>query len=523
MVKSSSLKKATLVFAGLILVSVIVLQLVNRTPSLHTKGAVNDAVDAYIYGYPLVTFDMARKQQTNVQQADTEHAPMGQLIKMRNYPAVDNHCCAAPNADTLYTLTWLDVSSEPWVFSIPDMGDRYYIMPMLDAFSEVFMVASSSVTGNQAQTYAITGPDWSGTLPESIIQVESPTAIVWILGRIYSTGTADDYTLVHDQQDNYSIVPLSAYGQPYSPSPGVVDPDFDMKTSVREQVNSLDIYAYFDRLASLLKSNPPKPEDTEIVEKLKTIGIVPGQDFDPAALQALDDHATASVATMQQPSSQADQKPSKPHFTQGVGSISEQAFDISKLGALDKQAIKLVPKLGQLKMALRLKQQDTTNGWLYFTDGVGNFGTDYLLRGMANLLGPGWNRPQDAVYPISMKDAEGKAYDGAKYRYTMHFEKGALPPVDAFWSLTMYDKDLFFVPNSINRYALSQRDSYVTNPDGSVDFYIQADAPSKDREANWLPAPQGKFKLVLRLYGPSKSPPTVLDGSWTPPAVKRAE
>ncbi len=116
---------------------------------------------------------MARKQQTNVKAPDAEHVPMGQMIRMRSYPAVDNHCCAAPNADTLYTLVWLDITGEPWVFSIPDMGERYYIMPMLDGFSEVFKVASSSANGGKPQAYAITGPGWSGTLPEGVTRVES--------------------------------------------------------------------------------------------------------------------------------------------------------------------------------------------------------------------------------------------------------------------------------------------------------------------------------------------------------------
>jgi hypothetical protein len=172
-------------------------------------------------------------------------------------------------------------------------------------------------------------------------------------------------------------------------------------------------------------------------------------------------------------------------------------------------------------MALHLKQQKTTNGWLYFTSGVGNFGADYLTRGMANLIGPGWNRPQDAVYPLSQKDAEGDEYDAANHKYVMRFEKGQLPPVEAFWSLTLYDEDFFFVPNAINRYEVSPRNAFITNRDGSVDIYIQADSPGKDREANWLPAPKGKFQLVMRMYAPSKAPPTIVDGSWTPPPVKR--
>ncbi len=470
-------KRIALIATALVCVAIAAAVLVlRRTPALHTEEAVRIAVDAYIYGYPLVTFDMARRQQTNVATPDGEHAPVGQIIKMRSYPAVDNHCCAAPNADTLYTLAWLDVRSEPWVFSIPEMGDRYYIMPMLDGFSEVFKVASASVTGGRPQQYAITGPGWSGTLPEGVIRVDAPTAMVWLLGRIYCTGTPADYQAVHDLQDQFSLVPLSAYGKPHTPPIGSVDPEFDMKTGVRAQVNALGIYTYLEYLAKLLKTNPPKSADTEIVARMAKIGIVPGQDFDG-----------------------------------------------SRLGALDRKAIEAVPKLALVKMGLHLKQQKTTNGWLYFTKGVGNFGTDYLTRGMANLLGPGWNRPEDAIYPLSQKDADGKEYDAGKNRYVMRFEKGQLPPVDAFWSMTLYDGDFFFVPNPIDRYAVSQRDAFVVNPDGSIDVYIQTESPGKDREANWLPAPRGKFQLVLRMYGPKKTAPTIVDGSWTPPPVMKVQ
>ena len=448
----------------------------DEAPSPGVVEAVSIAVDAYIYGYPLVTFDMARKQQTNVATPDAEHAPMGQVIKMRTYPAVDNHCCAAPNADTLYTLVWLDVSSEPWILGIPDMGDRYYIMPMLDGFSEVFQVASSRTTGGKAQTYAITGPGWSGALPQGVTHVTSPTGMVWILGRIYSTGTPEDYKVVHALQDQFSVVPLSAYGKPYTPLPGVVDAHFDMQTAVRKQVNALDIDAYFNYLAKLLKTNPPTAQDAPIVARMARIGLVPGQDFDP-----------------------------------------------SKLGFLDREVIKTVPKLALLEMLHHLQQQKTTHGWLYFTAGVGNFGTDYVLRGMANALGPGWNRPQDAVYPLSQKDANGDAYNGAEHTYVMRFEQGQMPPAEAFWSLTMYDTDFFFVPNPLNRYELSQRNAFITNPDGSVDLYIQAESPGKDKEANWLPAPKGKFDLVLRIYSPRATPPSILDGSWTPPPVRRVQ
>ena len=212
--------------------------------------------EAYLYGYPLVTMDMTRRQETNVRVPDDAHAPMGQLIKMRAYPAVDNHRAAAPNADTLYTMVWLDVSTEPWVFSIPDMGDRFYIMPMLSGFNEVFFVAGSRATGGKAQKYVITGPGWSGTLPEGVTQVKSPTALVWILGRIYCTGTPEDYKAVHELQDQFSSVPLSAYGKPYTPPPGVVDEKFDMKKAVRKQVNDLPLDEFFSYLARAAEDEP---------------------------------------------------------------------------------------------------------------------------------------------------------------------------------------------------------------------------------------------------------------------------
>jgi hypothetical protein len=445
-----------------------------KTPGL--EEAVSTAIDAYLYGYPLITFDVARMQQTNVPVPDAEHAPMGQMIRMRTYPAVDNHCCAAPNADTLYTEAWLDVSKEPSILSIPDMGNRYYIIPMLDGYSEVFSVASPATSGYKAQTYAITGPGWTGTLPPGVTQVKSATGMVWVLGRVYCTGTTEDYKAVHALQDKFSVVPLSSYGKRYAPPPALVDPNFDMKTAVRKQVDGLDIEAYFTRLAQLMKTNPPTAADAPLVARMARIGLVPGQDYDP-----------------------------------------------SKLGAFDKEAIKAVPKLALLKMVKLLKEQKTTNGWLYFTSGVGNWGTDYPLRAMANMLGPGWNRPQDAIYPLSQKDASDDGYNGSDHRYVIHFDKGQFPPVKAFWSITLYDPDFFFVPNSINRCELSQRNKFITNPDGSVDMYLQAQSPGKAKEANWLPAPKGKFSLVMRMYWPTATAPSIVDGTWTPPGAKRVD
>ena len=449
----------------------------NQANSPGVEKAVADAVDVYVYGYSLVTMDMTRKQMTNVPAPDAGHAPMGQLVRMRTYPAVDYHAVTAPNADTLYTTAWIDVTAEPWVFSVPDMGDRYYLLPMLDGWTNVFQVPGKRTTGGKAQKYAITGPGWSGTLPAGVAEYKSPTGLVWILGRIYCTGTPEDYAKVHALQDKFSLVPLSSYGKTYTPPPNEVDANFDMKKAVRDQVDALSVDDYFNYLAKLMKTNPPAPADAPMVEKMKSIGLEPGKDFDP-----------------------------------------------SKLGAFDREAIKGVPKLAQVKiMEYFKKAAEPVNGWVYITHNIGIYGTDYTQRALVTAIGLGANRPQDAVYPTSDKDTDGHDYDGASNKYVMHFDKGQMPPVNGFWSLTMYDATYFFVPNSLNRYTLSSRNKFVTNPDGSVDLYLQADSPGKAKEANWLPAPKAKFIPMLRLYWPKETPPSLIDGTWKPPAITVAK
>ncbi len=435
------------------------------------EEALSIATDAYIYGYPLVTMDMTRKQFTNVTVPDAAHAPMGQILKLRTYPAVDNHTVTAPNADTLYTLSWIDVSKEPWIYSIPDMGDRYYLMPMLDGWTDVFQVPGKRTTGDKAQKYAITGPGWTGTLPAGVTEYKSPTGLVWILGRIYCTGTPADYTAVHALQDKFSLAPLSSYGKPYTPLPGEVDANFDMKTAIRDQVDALSVTDYFNYLAKLMKTNPPTAEDAPVVARMAKIGLVPGQDFDP-----------------------------------------------SKLGAFDEEAIKAVPKAAQLKIMAQFKQLEPINGWM-FTTKTGLYGTDYTQRALITAIGLGANRPQDAIYPTGEKDADGKGFDAASNKYVIHFDKGQMPPVNGFWSLTMYDEKYFFVPNPLNRYTLSPRNKFVMNADGSVDLYLQAESPGKAKEANWLPAPKAKFIPMLRLYWPKETPPSIIDGTWKPPAI----
>ena len=430
------------------------------------------ATDAYIYGYPLVTMEMTRRVITNVASVAGTRGPMGQFIKLRQYPDASFRDVTAPNADTLYTMAWLDVGKEPWVLSIPDMKDRYFLVPMLDGWTNVFQVPGKRTTGTGAQTYAITGPGWKGTLPPGVKEYKSPTSIVWILGRIYCTGTAEVYAAVHALQDQFALVPLSSYGKPYSPPAGTVDPSIDMKTAVREQVNRMDAVSYFNLLAQLMKANPPAAADAPELAKFAKIGLVPGKDFDASKLDA-----------------------------DFVKRIPQVAFD----------RIMLQFKVG--------KSIRNVNGWMYDSD-AGVYGTDYLNRAFITAIGLGANRVQDAVYPTSLKDADGKAYDGAN-KYVIHIPKGQLPPVRGFWSVTMYDANYFFVANPINRYSISARQNLKANPDGSIDLYVQNQSPGADKESNWLPAPKDKFILMLRMYWPNEKPPSIINGTWKPPACKK--
>jgi hypothetical protein len=425
---------------------------------------------AYIFGYPLVTMEMTRRVMTNVAAPDGKLAPMGQLAKLRAYPSPSDKEVTAPNADTLYTTGWLDLSRDAYVLGLPDAKGRYYLMPMLSGWTDVFAAPGTRATGTKAQKYAITGPAWQGTLPAGVTELRSPTGLVWILGRIYCNGTPFDYKAVHAMQDEISLVPLSAYGKPYTPPAGKIDKGLDMKTAVRDQVHRLDAGAYFKLLAALLKDNPPALADAPILAEMARIGVVPGQDFD---LSRLD-----------------------PAIALGLQNVPKAAQD----------AI----------MAQRKELGPLVNGWSYSLK-LGSYGTDYLQRALVAAVGLGANRPEDAVYPVSEVDGEGKPYDGA-HRYLMHFEKAQTPPAEGFWSLTMYDGEYFFVANALNRYTLSSRFKFRYNPGGSLDLYIQKDSPGTDKETNWLPAPAGKFILMLRLYWPQAS---VLTGSWQPPAVKR--
>jgi hypothetical protein len=441
-------------------------------PKISEEQATEIGAEAYIFGYPLVTLEMTRRVTTNTAAPFGLRAPMGQFVHARRFPPITYRDIPGANADTLYSLAWLDLAREPYVLDIPDAEDRYFMIPMLDGWSDVFQAPGTRTTGTQSQTCVLTGPHWKGESTKGVTHYKSATNMVWILGRTYTTGTEEDYEKAHSFQDGLTAVPLSANGKDYTPPPGEVDPDVDMKTSTKDQVINMDAGAYFKLLATLMIANPPTPNDAPMVAQMARIGLVLGKDWDISRLD--------------------------PTVAKGIAKAPKAA--LATIMAYAPNAGKIV------------------NGW-QITMPAGVYGTDFLRRAFLNLLGPGWNRTEDAVYLTARVDGQGKPLSGA-HKYVVHFSKGEQPPVKGFWSLTMYDSEGFFVSNPLDRVNLSQRSDFNFNGDGSLDLYVQNDSPGKDKEANWLPSPVGDFALFMRLYWPNMKAPSVLDGSWRPPQVQ---
>jgi hypothetical protein len=439
--------------------------------TLNAEEARQIGVEAVMYGFPLVVMDATMRVSTNVPGPQPNaHAPVNQFGNMRKYPSASDHTVVRMNIDTLYSWAWLDLSTEPIVLSVPDTHGRYYMMPMLDAWTNVFASPGTRTTGNKAGNFAVTGPGWKGTLPEGVKEIKSPTNITWIIGRTQTNGP-DDYPAVNALQAQYKLTPLSRFGKTYTPPRGVINPATDMKVGPGDQVAKMNSTTFFKTLARLMASNPPPAADAPILAMLAKIGVVPGRDFDPSKLDP----------------------------------------------AVAKELEKSVRLAGEKLQAAGRKWGKPVNGWNVPPMNVGAFGTDYGFRAVVAFIGLGANLPADAVYPFAFVDGDDKPLNGAN-RYVVHFDKGQTPPANAFWSLTMYDAQGFPVENPLNRYTISSWMPLTFNADGSLDVYIEKDSPGTDTKSNWLPAPAGEFTITMRVYWPK---PAMLDGTWKPPPVKR--
>jgi hypothetical protein len=428
-------------------------------------------VRAAIFGLPLVLMDITMRKTTNVGPGHRLARPVNQFAHLRTFPTAAFRDVVRANVDTLYSSAFLDLAVEPLVLGVPDTHDRYYLLPMLDAWTNVFATPGSRTTGTKAGSFLITGPEWSGPVPAGMAQLKSPTNMAWILGRTQTDGP-DDYAAVHTIQDGYTLVPLSCYGKPYQPPGGIFDPSVDMAVPPVEQLKGMSAVTFFNRLARLLMANPPPASGAAMLGELAGIGVRPGKVFEPQKLARtlageLEDSLPGAFATLQ---------------------------------------------------AMQRQSGTPANGWHIPPENLGDYGTDYVTRGIIALIAFGANLPADAVYPTTFVDAANKPLSGAN-RYTLRFAEGLTPPVHAFWSVTMYDSQSFFVDNPLNRYAISSWMPLQRSSDGSIVLDIQRHSPGGDREANWLPAPDGSFNITLRMYWPKNQTPSITDKTWLPPPV----
>ena len=430
------------------------------------------ATDAYLFGYPLVIADVTRQVMTAVaSEGDTMKAPPNQFVHVRAFPDHTFTDVVSPNADTLYSTAWLDVSGGPMILSVPAMGKRYYLVMLMDAWTNVFASPGTRTTGNGKGDFAIVGPGWSGQLPPNVKEIKSPTTMLWLVVRTQTNG-ASDYTAVHAVQDQYKLTPLSAWGKPYTPPTLGPVAGVDAKTPPVEQVARMNATTFFGRLNALMQGNPPAAADAPALARFAAIGVAPGKPFDPKAL----DPTVAAV-------------------------------------------VESSAKAGQARLVEEAKKPHGTNinGWDVTPANTADFGTDYTWRAVVAMIGLGANVQADAVYPHATVDSTGQPLSGAN-RYTIRFAKGQQPPVKAFWSVTMYNAKQAFVQNPLGRYAIGDRDKLKTAADGSVTLYVQHDSPGKALESNWLPAPPDSFNVFMRLYWPSDA---ILDGTWKMPPVER--
>jgi hypothetical protein len=455
--------------------------LVSFSFSTHAKDiseseALQIGIEAYIYFYPLVTMDVTRRQATNSDMGVSPfRGPMNSFVNIRQFPSAEFRDVVRPNFDTLYSSAWLDLTKGPLIVTTPDTDDRYYLLPMLDMWSDVFAAPGKRTTGTSAQNFAVIPPRWNGDLPKDVIKLEAPTPYIWIIGRTQTNGPAD-YAAVNKIQDGFTIHTLEQWKAGVKPEPAkvAVDKSIDMKTPPLEQVNKMNAEKYFTYAAELMKLHPPHITDQAQIARFKRIGIEPGKSF----------AYTKASATVKS----------------GLRKATGDAL---------KQLVEKVPTLAQV-----------FNGWQMNTSTMGVYGNYYIKRAIVAMVGLGANQPEDAIYPMSISDAKGNKLDG-KNSYVLKFKKADLPPADAFWSITLYDQAGFQVANAIKRFAIGDRDSLKYNSDGSLDIYVQSATPGNAREANWLPSPAtGEFNLTMRLYAPRLA---ALTGSWIPPGIMRVE
>jgi len=421
-------------------------------------------VQAYIYGYPLVEMYRTRDAMALTPE-NPNYAPINQFGHMRQLLGPEFTDIVTPNNDTLYSTAWLELGPEPIILHVPPTDGRYHVFQLLDFHTNVIDNIGSRTRGTHGGDYAIVGPDWGGTLPEGIEEIRSPTNSVWVIGRTLIRGK-DDEPAVHALQDQYTLTPLSQWGKTAASEAVAAfetPPPYDVSSPLE----------FFAILNHCLHHNPPPFEESALMGLFERIGVGPTAGF---RIEELDSATAAGL-------------------TQAIA-VGRQivASETGRMGTI-------------------------VNGWNVLPGQAGRYGNDYLLRAAVAMKGLGANVPEEAMYPILDVDDRGEQLNG-RHRYVLHFDQG-LPPVDAFWSVTMYRQpERLLAANPIDRYSIGDRtEGLKVGEDGTLRILIQHEPPEAG-QSNWLPAPQGDFYLVLRAYNPKQE---MLNGTWKPPAVKRVE
>ncbi len=442
-------------------------------PSIAETRAI--AEEAFIYGLPLV-MNYAVMYDFAVDKSSAQFkAPFNMIHNEARVFTYRDTAIVTPNSDTPYSITWLDLRAEPMVISVPTIPkDRYYSVQLCDGNTFNYGYIGSRATGNDASEYLVVGPGWKGETPSGIKKVlRSSTQQSIMIFRTQLFNAADMPNVVKIQA-GYKVQPLSAYLKELAPAaaPAVNFPKID-----KELVKT----NFFEYLDFVLQFAPPGPEEKDIRAKLARIGI-------------------------------------------GAG----RTFDFRDLSPAHKAEVALGMKDGDTKIDRYLATgEKNINGWRVgslFGDRA-FFNGDWLKRAAAAKGGIYGNDAAEAMYPMTKTLADGEAIDGSKHNYSLTFTKNEFPPVNAFWSVTMYDgKTQLLIENPINRYLINSPmlSGMKKNSDGSLTLYIQKDSPGKAKESNWLPAPDGPAYLVMRLYWPKEKPPSILppgDGTWKPPGI----
>jgi hypothetical protein len=437
------------------------------------------AEEGYIYGLPIV-MNYAVMYAYSVDHTSSEFkAPFNKIKNEARVFTDKDTAIVTPNSDTPYSFLWLDLRAEPMVISVPAVEkSRYYAVQLEDGNTFNYGYIGSRTTGNEPGDYLVVGPDWEGKTPPGIKKVFHSTTQFSLAGFRTQLFNAEDMPNAVKVQAGYKPQPLSSYLKQPAPSaaPKIDFPKIDKETAKTN---------FFGLLDFLLQFAPPGPEETEIRAKLARIGVGAGKTFDFKDLSA--EHKTALLLGMKA----------------GDGKVDELVASIGK----------------------------RINGWDVYS-AFGDrafFNGDWLLRSAGAKIGIYGNSASEAVYPKTRIAADGQLIDTSKGNYTLTFAKGSLPPVNAFWSVTMYDgTSQLLIKNPINRFLINSPmlPSMRKNDDDSLTLYIQKDSPGKSKESNWLPAPNGPAYLIMRLYSPKDSPPSILppgEGTWKPPGIVAAK